>query len=112
MASLTVLIDDELLRSAELHAARRGTTLDGLVRDHLEEVTGFRSEPVHGRDLLIRLSRGEIGRQDAQDALGVDYGTLLVRLTERGLAVPSLSADEIERQADVFARVWRGAGPA
>lgn len=88
MADLTVLVDDELLRSAKLHAARRGTTLDGLVRDHLGEVTGFRSEPVYGGDLLERFSRGEVGRQEAQDALGVDYGTLLMRLAERGLPVP------------------------
>jgi hypothetical protein len=43
-------------------------------------------------------------------ALGVDHGTLLLRLGERGLPLPSLPPDEIDRMADDFVRVWRAAG--
>lgn len=112
MANLTVPVDDELLRAAEAHAARRGTTVDGLVRRHLQDVTGLRPDQTPDGDPLGRFSRGEIGRHEAAQALGVDYGTLLQQLAERGLPLPSLSQDEVERQAEIFVRVWRAAGSA
>jgi hypothetical protein len=66
--------------------------------------------PGEGHDPLARFSRGELGRVEAMRALGVDHGTLLLRLGERGLPLPSLPPDEIDRMADDFVRVWRAAG--
>ncbi|WP_029031816.1 ribbon-helix-helix protein, CopG family [Salinarimonas rosea] len=38
MTSITVEIDDELLEKVAAHAAARGTTPDGLLRDYLEQL--------------------------------------------------------------------------
>jgi hypothetical protein len=40
MMNLTLSIDDELVARARELAQRRGTTLNQLVRDHLEELVG------------------------------------------------------------------------
>jgi hypothetical protein len=45
-------------------------------------------------------------------ALGVDHGTLRLRLGERGLSLPSLPAEEIDRMAEDFLRLWREQAPS
>jgi plasmid stability protein len=53
MPNPTVSIDEPLLRAAKVYAARHGTSISRIVRDHLAEVTGLASGPA-GDDLLAR----------------------------------------------------------
>ncbi|MGH6914609.1 MAG: DUF6364 family protein [Geminicoccales bacterium] len=111
MPNLTVTIDAELLRAAKVHAARTGTSISRIVRQHLAEVTGLQPRP-EDDDVLARYARDQIGRHEAMRALGVDYGTLLELMAERGLAVPRVPDQEAEAMARTFARVWRNASEA
>ena len=108
MPNLTVSIDAELLRAAKTYAARTGTSISRIVREHLAEVTGLRPRP-EDDDVLARYARNEIGRHEALRALGVDYGTLLELMAERGLAIPRVPDEEAEAMARTLARIWRGA---
>ena len=38
MASLTLTIDDEVLKKARAHAVERGTSVNALVRDYIERI--------------------------------------------------------------------------
>lgn len=61
-------------------------------------------------DPLERFSRGAIGRKDAMSALGVEYGALFDLLVERGLSLPTLPDDELERMVEDMNRVLDEAG--
>jgi hypothetical protein len=108
MPNLTVTIDAELLRAAKIYAARTGTSLSRIVREHLAEVTGLRPR-AEDDDALTRYARDEIGRHEAMRALGVDYGTLLDLMAERDLSIPRVPEQDAEAMARTFARIWRGA---
>ena len=105
MPNLTVSLDEEVLRAAKIHAAARGTSISKIVRDHLREVTGLESLPATSGDPLVLFSRDELGRREAMAALGVDYGTLLRRMQERGLPLPVLAPKELEAMVQAFERV-------
>jgi plasmid stability protein len=109
MAHLTINIDDRLLRASKVFAAEHGTSISKLVRTHLSELTGMAPNSTTA-DPLELFSRGAIGRKDAMSALGVDYGALIDLLVERGLSLPSLPDDELERMADDMNRVLDEAG--
>jgi hypothetical protein len=106
--NLTLNIDADLLRAAKVYAARTGTSISRIVREHLAEVTGLQPRPEEV-DVLARYARDEIGRHEAMRALGVDYGILLEMMAERGLSMPRVPAPDAEAMARTFARVWRGA---
>jgi hypothetical protein len=107
MPNLTVSIDAELLRAAKVHAARTGTSISRIVREHLAEVTGLR--PRAEGDILARYACDEIGRHETMRALGVDYGTLLEMMAQRELSVPRVPDQEAEAMARTFAQIWRSA---
>lgn len=108
MANLTVTIDPELLRAAKVYAARSGTSISRIVREHLAALTGLQSRP-QGDDALARYARDEIGCHEAMRALDVDYGTLLDRMARRGLSVPRVPDEQAEAMARTFAQIWRAA---
>lgn len=106
MPNLTVTIDAALLRAAKVHAARTGTSLSRIVREHLAEVTGLQPR-AEDDDILARYAHDEIGRHEALRALDVDYGTLLEMMAIRGLSVPRVPDREAAGMARAFAQVWR-----
>jgi hypothetical protein len=108
MPNLTVTIDAALLRAVKVHAARTGTSITRIVREHLAEVTGLQPR-ADDDDILARYARAEIGRHEGMRTLGVDYGTLLEMMAKRGLSVPRVPVQEAEAMARTFAQVWRGA---
>ena len=72
-----------------------------------------RAPPKEGEDAdpVARFSRGEIGRRQAQHELGdIGYSELLDRIAERGLPLPQLPPEEIERMARDFLEVLAKAG--
>ena len=54
-----------------------------------------------------RVTRSVVTKRCAPS--GVDYGTLLELMAERGLAIPRVPDEEAEAMARTLARIWRGA---
>lgn len=61
MANLTLSVDDELLRRGRDYAARRGTSLNGLVRAYLEQMTRPTNDEVDAMMDRLRSSQGSSG---------------------------------------------------
>lgn len=61
-------------------------------------------------DAVARFARGDIGRRQAMHALGIGYGELLDRLSERGLPLPELPAADVDRMASDVVRLLDHAG--
>lgn len=61
MANLTLSVDDELLRRGREYAARRGTSLNGLVRAYLESMTRPTNAEVDAMMDRLRSSKGSSG---------------------------------------------------
>ena len=57
MANLTIAIDDELLRKARVRAAELATSVNAVLRDHLEEWTGVRDERRRAVARLLKAAR-------------------------------------------------------
>ena len=60
MKNITLSADEALIERARSEAARRGKSLNQLIRDHLEELAGYRQPGNEFERLreLSRLSRG------------------------------------------------------
>lgn len=64
MKNVTLAIDESLLREARRIAADRGTTLNAMIREFLEEVAERESKAVRARERIIELcrdTRAEVG---------------------------------------------------
>jgi hypothetical protein len=64
MKNVTIALDESLLREARRVAADRGTTLNAMLREFLEELTERESEAVRARRRIVELcrrSRAEVG---------------------------------------------------
>jgi hypothetical protein len=60
--------------------------------------SGRAAEPV---DPVLLFSRGAISRKQAMRDLGdISYGELIDKIADRGLSLPELAADEVDRMAD------------
>lgn len=100
-------LPDDLIARAKAYAARHGTSVTAIIREHLEAITRdeHRADP---GDHLLAYSRGELSRQDAIRLLGFrDYTELLVALGDAGLPMPAPPRHEVENQAAMFERIWR-----
>jgi len=101
----TFNLPDVLIDRAKAYAARNGTTVTAIVREHLEQVVGVEREPP---DVLAAFSRGLATRRQAMESVGArDYAQLLLIMAERGLSTPLPPAHEVDNQAKIFERVWR-----
>ena len=74
--NLTISVDDDLLRKARAVAARRGTSLQSLIRAHLRALVGASSRVEAADELLDLMERGgghsggrRIGRDEAYEEL-------------------------------------------
>lgn len=74
MANLTLTIDDEVLKQARLRAIEQGTSVNAIVRAHLESFAGV-DRSVRGRQRVLELAdasssgSGEGGRRWTRDEL-------------------------------------------
>lgn len=67
MAKLTVTIDAEVLKRARLRATERGTSVNAVMRDHLEQYAGARGTQEQALAKLLDLSaqsRARRGRRN------------------------------------------------
>ncbi len=109
--NVTITIDEKLLHSSKVLAAKRKTSFSGLIREYLSVATGSAGEEDLAKDpeTLLRIySLGQADRKAVMKSLGVDYGTLIGMLSVRGLSLPRVDDDESERMAQEFASVWKG----
>ena len=73
MANLTITVDDDLLRRARIRAAERGTSVNAILREHLETWTGVQEGRRRALERFLeaarhsRASRG--GRKWTRDEL-------------------------------------------
>ena len=109
--NVTITIDDKLLHSSKILAAKRHKSLSGLIREYLQMLTediatsNLEKDP----DSMLRIySLGHVDRKDIMKALDVDYGTLIQMLSDRGLSLPRVSEEEADRLAEEFVSVWKG----
>ncbi len=99
----TFNLPDDLVQHAKAYAAREGTTVTAIIREHLERVTGYNGENVRMSDPLVDFSEGRISKETAIKALGLrDYAQLLVSLGDRDLPLPKLPAHVLEAMTDTF----------
>ncbi|MEO8165655.1 MAG: DUF6364 family protein [Betaproteobacteria bacterium] len=56
MASLTITIDDEVLKRARVRATEQGTSVNAVLRDYLEQYAGTRSAQAQALANLLALS--------------------------------------------------------
>lgn len=107
MKNVTLAVDEEILRAAKIYAAAHDTSVSQLVRDYLAELTGLAApKGDEATTILQRYSQGHLGRRGALEALGVDYGTLLLELSQRRLPRPRASEGDAQAMAKDFVRVW------
>ena len=73
MANLTITVNDELLRKARIRAAEQGTSVNAVLREHLEVWTGVREQHRRALARLLKASRestaGSGGRKWTRDEL-------------------------------------------
>ena len=94
---------EPLLRKAKSYADEHHTTLTALVIEQLEAVTSFAND-----DPLVTFSRGMVTKNQAINMLGLrDYSELIHAVTNADLPMPRLPDSEIEKQATMFAEIWR-----
>ena len=71
MPNLTISIPDHLLEKARKYAAQRGTSLNNLLREYLEELVGLNKEQLKKvlNDLLVLSDRytGKLERWKRED---------------------------------------------
>ena len=73
MKNVTIALDESLLREARRIAADRSTTLNGMIREFLEELVRHESRAVKARRRIVELCRetqAEVGpRRRSRDEL-------------------------------------------
>jgi hypothetical protein len=107
MQNLTLSIEDSLFHAAQVYAEQRGTTISQITQAYLAQLTGVKqSEEI---DPQVRFSKGEMNRFQAMKALDIDYSTLLDRLGQQKLSLPTLPSEELEPMVDSFVRIMKEA---
>ena len=62
MKNITLAVDEEVLERVRVYAAKRRTTINGLVRDHLRELARAETDAGSARDRLLELIDNSPGR--------------------------------------------------
>ncbi|MFD2182616.1 hypothetical protein [Rhodoplanes azumiensis] len=62
MKNITLAVDETVLARVRVYAAKRNTTVNRLVRDHLEELARDEAKPDAARERLLELIDNSPGR--------------------------------------------------
>jgi plasmid stability protein len=62
MKNITLAIDDEILNKVRVYAAEHKTTVNAIVRNHLEKLVGENDKRSEARRNLLRLAETSRGR--------------------------------------------------
>ena len=73
MANLTITLDDDLLQKARIRAAQLGTSINAVLRQHLEAWTGMQDERRRAVERILKASTrstaSSSGRKCTRDEL-------------------------------------------
>ncbi len=72
MKNLTIALDEAVLREARRIAAERGTSVNALIRTHLEELIAQESRAAQARRRVVELCsglEGQVGRPGSRNRL-------------------------------------------
>jgi hypothetical protein len=103
MPTLSIAMNESLFQATKAYANQHATSISQIVRNHLAQLTSIK--PTTEIETLERFSGGEIGRLEAMKTLHIDYSTLLERLGQQGLSLPTLPADELEQMVNNFVHI-------
>src|SRR4051812_45103291 len=107
LKNTTFNLPDDLVARVKAYAAAHGTTMTALIREHLEAITATDKNGI-ADDPLLAYSQGRLARSEAIRLLGLrDYAELLVALGDADLPMPLPTHQEIENQAETFAKLWQ-----
>lgn len=112
--NITMSLDEELLAAAKAVAARRGTTVTGMVRAALEQQVAIDSKITASgasgvMQTLTDYSTGKLPRASAMKDLGIeDYGLLLQLMSAAGLPRPIVPIATRKVMATRMAEMLRG----
>ena len=102
LRNTTFNLPDELVRHAKAYAASKGTSMTAIVREHLEQVTGWTANS-RGQDPLLEFSEGRMSKKRAIKLLGLrDYSELLYELGKRNLSLPKMEERHIKIMSETM----------
>jgi hypothetical protein len=107
MSTLTITLNESLHNAIKTYANQHAISINQIIRDHFAQLTNI--EPVKEIKTLKRFSEGEIGRLEAMKTLNIDYSTLLDRVGQQGLSLPTLPFNELEQMANQFVHILKEA---
>jgi len=63
MSNVTISVDDDVLRKARIRAIEQGTSVNAVIRDHLEAYAQVRRDQLGVADDLLRMSKSSRARR-------------------------------------------------
>ncbi len=58
VANLTISVEDDLLKRARVRAVERGTSVNAVLRDYLEQFAGLKTQRKEAARVILELSQG------------------------------------------------------
>jgi len=104
MSTLTIVLNESLHNAIKTYANQHAISINQIIREHFAQLTNIEHVKT-----LKRFSEGEISRLEAMKMLNIDYSTLLDRLGQQGLSLPTLPFDELEQMANQFVHIFKEA---
>jgi hypothetical protein len=108
MQNITIGINNSLFNAAQNYATQHNTTISQIIQGYLAQLTGVKPSQAEIKT-LERFSRCEITRLEAMKTLDIDYSTLLDKLGQRGLSLPSLPPETLQPMVENFVRIMKEA---
>jgi hypothetical protein len=103
MSTLTIVLNESLHNAITAYANRHAISINQIIQDYFAQLTNI--ERVKEIKTLERFSESEIGRLEAMKTLNIDYSTLLDRVGQQGLSLPTLPFDELEQMSNQFVHI-------
>jgi hypothetical protein len=108
LRNITFNLPCGLVRHAKVYAAFKGTSMTAIVRECLEQVTGWTAGP-RGQDPLSEFSEGKMSKGRAIELLGLrDYSELLCELGKRNLPLPKMEDRHIRAMSETMRIAMEG----
>lgn len=108
MQNLTIGINNSLFNAVQNYATQHNTTISQIVQGYLVQLTGIKPSQAE-IETLERFSQNEITRLEAMKALDIDYSTLLDKVGQHGLSLPSLPKEALQPMVENFVRIMKEA---
>jgi hypothetical protein len=103
MPTLTITLNDSLHNAIKTYSNQHDISINQIIRGYFAQLTNI--DRTKELETLERFSEGEIGRLEAMKTLDIDYATLLERIGQQGLSLPTLPVDELSQMANQFVHI-------